>query len=407
MAEIIQIPQFLLPQTDDMPDWAVVASDQYASDRGYWEEIKAETEKKISAYKLILPEAYAKDADVDDKIAEIHLTMNKYLSDGSLKKLSPGFILVERRFKGLPCVRYGIMASIDLETFSSKPGSKTPVRSSEQTISRLIQSKIKVRRGARIELSHTTMFYNDPKDEVMNFILPQKAEFEKLYDFELKHDGGSVAGYLIPCSISETIREKLYKTAGGREKVFSRSVDFPLLIIGDGHHSVTAAKQYWNEMSESMSDEEKKTSPLRYVSAELINFYSGAVDFKPVHRFIRVDDKDNFMSDFESYTADCRMENNIISFPCVSNMPELMRRVDAYASAYIEVNGGEMQFAYSERELMEKVENTEGGIGILFSALEKRSFFEGMQKGVNYPQKCFTIGKPKDKRYYVEAKIIG
>ena len=47
----------LLPKTDHMEKWAVIACDQFTSDQGYWDRVRKNAEGAVSTINLILPEA--------------------------------------------------------------------------------------------------------------------------------------------------------------------------------------------------------------------------------------------------------------------------------------------------------------------------------------------------------------
>ena len=56
---IIKAPHILLPKKGiDMNAYAVIACDQFTSQPEYWDELKRETENKVSTFHMIYPEAY-------------------------------------------------------------------------------------------------------------------------------------------------------------------------------------------------------------------------------------------------------------------------------------------------------------------------------------------------------------
>ena len=66
----------LLPKNADLTRFAVVACDQYTSDKSYWDDVARFVGDKPSALKMILPEAYL-DADTDEMTAGINKTMQQ------------------------------------------------------------------------------------------------------------------------------------------------------------------------------------------------------------------------------------------------------------------------------------------------------------------------------------------
>ena len=113
----VSVPKILMPKDGiDLKKWAVVACDQYTSQKEYWAETDHIVGDAPSTLRLTLPEVYLEDADVADRIANINETMKQYLSDGTLTELPAGFILTER-YSGGTSPRRGLVAAIDLECY--------------------------------------------------------------------------------------------------------------------------------------------------------------------------------------------------------------------------------------------------------------------------------------------------
>ena len=72
----------LLPKDQDMRKWAVVACDQFTSQPEYWQAVEDTVGDAPSALRLILPEAQLNAPDVDERIAAINGTMERYLDGG-------------------------------------------------------------------------------------------------------------------------------------------------------------------------------------------------------------------------------------------------------------------------------------------------------------------------------------
>ena len=71
----------LLPKTDTMEKWAVIACDQFTSDPDYWERVKKTADGAPSTINLILPEAELGTAQEEAHIALINKTMKQYMTD--------------------------------------------------------------------------------------------------------------------------------------------------------------------------------------------------------------------------------------------------------------------------------------------------------------------------------------
>ena len=87
----------LLPKGQDMTKWAVVACDQFTSEPEYWQAVEQQVGDAPSTLRLILPEAKLKDPNVDEYIAGVNRTMDKYLADDVFTLLPQSLLYVERR----------------------------------------------------------------------------------------------------------------------------------------------------------------------------------------------------------------------------------------------------------------------------------------------------------------------
>ena len=91
-------------------------------------------------------------------------------------------MLVERTTASGP--RLGLVAAVDLERYDYAPGTRPPVRPTEQTIPERLPPRLAIRRGAPLELSHILILIDDPERTVLEPLRAKKDSLEKLYDFE-------------------------------------------------------------------------------------------------------------------------------------------------------------------------------------------------------------------------------
>src|SRR5512136_2523211 len=86
-----RVPEVFLPAEGvDYSKWAVVACDQYSSEREYWKRAQEAASGASSTLNLIFPEAYLEDADKGERIARIQSAMTSYLSRGVLRDIGAG-----------------------------------------------------------------------------------------------------------------------------------------------------------------------------------------------------------------------------------------------------------------------------------------------------------------------------
>ena len=77
MKNCFRVPRVLLPQKG-FRKWAVIACDQFTSDRGYWERVAREVGDAPSAFHMILPEVYLGEND-EERIETIHESVRSAL----------------------------------------------------------------------------------------------------------------------------------------------------------------------------------------------------------------------------------------------------------------------------------------------------------------------------------------
>lgn len=110
--------------------------------------------------------------------------MDSYISEGVFEEYKDAMIYVERT-QSDGKVRAGIVGAIDLEEYDYRKGSKSAVRATEATVVERIPPRIKVRRGAPVELPHIMILVDDTEKSVVEPLEAHKGEMKKLYDFDL------------------------------------------------------------------------------------------------------------------------------------------------------------------------------------------------------------------------------
>ncbi len=106
--------------------------------------------------------------------------MSRYLADGILQELAPGFVLLDRQTAHVPS-RKGLMVALDLEHYDYLPGAQTLIRATEGTILDRLPPRIRVREKAPIELPHIMVLIDDPERTVIEPLFEQQLPL--LYDF--------------------------------------------------------------------------------------------------------------------------------------------------------------------------------------------------------------------------------
>lgn len=417
MATAFTKADILLPRNTDMEKWAVVACDQYTSEPEYWEETKNIVADDKSALKLILPEIFLEDKDVEERISQIHSTMDEYIAQDTFADYPQTMIYIERT-QDDGKVRAGIVGAIDLEMYDYRKGSTSQVRATEATVVERIPPRMAVRRGAKLELPHIMILVDDPEKTVVEMVC-ESDDKTLVYDFELMQKGGRIKGFVMGTELCEKVISALEKL--GDEKVFSEKYSLdavsPLVYaMGDGNHSLATAKEFYEELKKNNPDKDMSSHPARYALAEIVNLHSPALEFEAIHRIVtgvdekklvEILDKELELSDKPSEQKIEIVNNGIsetkyIHKPCsklaVGSLQTVLDRVLPELDAKIDYIHG--------TDVVQKLSMQENAIGFVLPDMEKSELFPTVICDGALPRKTFSMGHAWDKRYYVEARKI-
>lgn len=407
----------LIPNENiDMKKWAVIACDQYTSEPEYWDAIKAQVGDAPSALDLILPEIYLEDDDVEQRIDSIHGKMEKALAEGVFTEYKDAMIYVERvQSNGI--LRKGVIGVIDLEKYDFSKGSSSEVRATEATVIERIPPRIKVRRGAPLELPHIMILIDDPDESVIEAV--NKSAATKLYDTELMQNGGSISGYLLDKAAQEKIDSALSALADPAS--FNKKYDLtdsPVLLyaMGDGNHSLATAKEFYEQLKRDNPGKDMTSHPARYALAEIVNLHSEALKFEAIYRLVYDVDNNGLISgltDALGLSEDpaeqwvdvvCGGEEKkfYIHKP-TSNLS--VGSLQNYLDGYIKANGGKIDYIHGIENVKNLAEK-HGGIAFILPDMDKSQLFPTVIKDGALPRKTFSMGHADDKRFYIEARNI-
>ena len=411
----IRPARILLPSSAVRPEtWACIACDQYTSEPEYWDKAFAAAGDEPSAIRLILPEVNLKNSDV--LIPQIHSAMAQYLSEGLLTPaVDPGFILCERTIAS--GTRLGLVCAVDLEQYSFEKGSLPLIRPTEQTITDRLPPRLKIRRGAPVELTHIMILIDDPYRSVLEPLQAVKSSLRKVYDFDLMMDGGHLAGWAVENpEMLETVDRSM-------NALMDTKGEHPLLLaVGDGNHSLATAKAYWNEIREGLSDTERENHPARFALCEIVNIHDEALLFEPIHRILTGASRAAVMAEWKAYaqargmklekegaghrftavSADGEETVSVLNpdgaIPCET----IQKFLDDFLSRHPEA---EIDYIHGE-ESLQTLAGKPGTVGFLLPEIDKHSFFADVERLGVLPRKTFSMGEADEKRFYMEAKRI-
>ena len=411
----IRPAQILLPAPGVKPEtWACIACDQYTSEPEYWQKAFAAAGDAPSAIRLILPEYNLKNSET--LIPQIHRAMADYLAKGLLAPaVDPGFILCERTVAS--GTRLGLVCAVDLEQYSFEKGSLPLIRPTEQTITDRLPPRLKIRRGAPVELTHIMVLIDDPDRTVLEPLQAAKASLRKVYDFDLMMGGGHLAGWAVDGA------EMLEQVDRSMNALMDTKGDHPLLLaVGDGNHSLATAKAYWNEIREGLSEAERENHPARYALCEIVNIHDEALLFEPIFRILTGTDRTTVMADWKQYAAARGMalestgeghrftvvsadgeETAVVKNPEGAIPCETVQKfLDDFLTRHPEAG---IDFIHGEGSLRTLAAKPDT-VGFLLPEIDKHTFFEDVKKLGVLPRKTFSMGEADEKRFYMEAKRI-
>ncbi len=410
----------LLPQNCDLTKWSVVACDQYTSQQDYWERVAQTVGDAPSTLKLILPESQLEDGHFEEHIADINRTMDEYLDQGLFRTLPNALIYVERWLDNKK-LRRGLMGVVDLECYDYNAGSSSLIRATEGTVITRLPPRVAVRRNASLELPHIMVLVDDPDKQLIEHLTYETDRMEEVYDFDLMERGGHITGYLVPEDLQADVCEILNTLA--RPHDFARKYDAkgkPVLLfaIGDGNHSLAAAKAAYEEKKQNTPQEQWADLPSRYALVELVNLHDESLEFEPIHRVCFDVDADELMKDFLAaypgahygdgdghtitYVFDTEVGKITIPKP-TAQLP--VGTLQEFLDQWMQTHSGRIDYIHGD-DVTWELGRKPGNIGFLLPAMGKDELFKTVIFDGALPRKTFSMGEAHDKRFYLEARKI-
>ncbi len=347
--------------------------------------------------------------------------------------MGEGLVLVERftPFEEKP--RVGLVLAVDLEAYGYGADSTSLIRPSEGTIVERLPPRMRIRRGATLELPHIMLLVDDLRRSLIEPIYAARDRLPALYDFELMLGSGRVRGWQVKDSaILEAMAEALARRAPlGDERA-------PLFSVGDGNHSLATAKAVWEEIKAARAGERGLMDhPARYALAELVNVYDEGLPFHPIHRVLTglgEADLVRALGEYQEFEIDrfptpeaaiAAVDSGrragaaaTQSVACVSPAGSLLI---TFPRPRAKLAAGTLQdlldpLLKTRADLgIDYIHGTEsflalaarpGNLGLYLPPIDKASFFETVVRDGVMPRKTFSMGEAPEKRFYIEARKI-
>ncbi|MCL2569071.1 MAG: DUF1015 domain-containing protein [Oscillospiraceae bacterium] len=402
MGALFNTTNILLPkQGIDRTKWTVIACDQFTSDQDFWARVAAKAKDVPSTLHMILPEAWLGRIDEAARAKEINQTMQRYLAEDLFSTVPDSLIYVERTLRS-GHVRRGIVGAIDLEQYDVSPDSNSSLRATERIVPSRLPARVEIRRGAALEVPHILVLIDDPEGGIME-LADHTSDLEPLYDFPLMENCGHLRGYRLAGAEAEQVTAKINA--------------LPILLVGDGNHSLVAAKMAWDEKKAKLSEAERLTHPARYAMVEINNIHEESLEIEPIHRIV-FEAKGDLIAAFlaahegvapgqgEGYTIDYLDRGNSGSFTIPNRtVGETIDLLQTFLDAYVDQHGGEIDYIHGDEEL-EKLAKQPESIAFFMPQIEKSDLFTSVIRGGVFPKKSFSMGEGADKRHYFECREI-
>ncbi|MBQ3053383.1 MAG: DUF1015 domain-containing protein [Clostridia bacterium] len=394
----------LLPENIDMTKWSVVACDQYTSQPEYWESVKNFVDENPSTLNMVFPELYLSN-DNSQRIEKINNAMTACIESGILKEYKNAFIYCVREL-GEGKIRKGIIGAVDLECYDYTPTSDKLIRATEGTVIERIPPRVQIRKDAPLELPHIMLLIDDAKQNIIENINTENLTM--LYDFDLMENSGHIKGFLI--DNNEIICEKL-------EKLLDNQGEKPLLFaVGDGNHSLATAKTCWENLKDSLSEEEKENHPARYALVEIVNIHDSSMIFEPIHRIVF--NAGNIIEEFlkaepSSFIGEGKGQqikvvyNGKIETITIENPSHTLEvgTLQKFLDKYVKENNATVDYIHGD-DVVVSLAKKEDTVGFILPGMDKSDLFTAIKNDGVLPRKTFSIGEAFEKRFYLECRKI-
>ncbi|MBO6232012.1 MAG: DUF1015 domain-containing protein [Ruminiclostridium sp.] len=408
----------LLPAKADMEKWAVAACDQYTGEPEYWARVEKRVGDSPSTLRLILPEVYLEETDVDRRIDAIHESMRSMLGTGFFSYYGDAMVYVERvQSDGM--VRRGIVGALDLEQYDYHVGSSSLVRATEATVAERIPPRLKVRLGAQIELPHVLVLIDDVEKTVVEPCASLKEHTAPIYDTQLMEGGGRIKGYLLGEKEKKQVEAALEKL--NNNDAFNRRYGisgYPTLLfaVGDGNHSLATAKEYYERLKAANPGRDLSEHPARYALVEIVNLHCPAIRFEAIQRIVTGVDTAKFM---EEAAKKLGLDNTLSAQRVISVIKGAERlsyihnptselsvgSLQDFIDGYIAENGGKVDYIHGA-DVVKQLSMKDNTVGFILPDMQKSELFRTVIKDGALPRKTFSMGHAADKRFYMECRRI-
>ncbi|MCL2129208.1 MAG: DUF1015 domain-containing protein [Treponema sp.] len=412
------IPEILLPGSGvSLNKWAVIACDQFTQDMNYWEEVKSIVGGEPSSINMIFPEVYLEEESAEEKterIINIRSSMETYLNEGIFAPPRRCCVYVERSAPEHP-KRRGLVLTIDLEQYEWTQESRPLIRSTEGTVTERLPSRIEIRRGAPLEVPHIIVLLDDEEDLLIPSLGKIARQNPPLYETPLMINSGAVSGWALDTEDAlALLAEGLEELADKSTKRYGSTGGQPFLFaVGDGNHSLAAAKAVWEEYKAANKNdpsliENFENHPARWAMVEVENIYDPGIAFEPIHRVV-----------FGAEPAELLEAISVIKdIRCIPGPPEkrviyienlsqgiVTASLEPLLDSFVKEKGYSIDYIHGEDEAF-RLAASRRAVGLILPPVQKEGLFKTVAQTGPLPRKSFSMGEACDKRFYLECRRL-
>ena len=167
--------------------------------------------------------------------------------------------------------------------------------------------------------------------------------------------------------------------------------------MGDGNHSLAAARRCWEELRPELTPAQRENHPARFALAELVNIHEPALDFEPIHRVLFDTDTEAFRTEYAVFSQHAAEAGYAIG--------ALIGAAEAFCQRFVREHGGRIDYIHGE-DTARALGAQPGCAAVLLPAMGKEELFDSVVRSGAFPRKSFSMGHARDKRYYLECRRI-
>lgn len=341
-------------------------------------------------------------------------------------------------------LRRGLITALDLEAYEYHTGSDALIRATEGTVLERIPPRVKIRSGAQIELPHIMVLIDDPEHMVIEPLADWAKGQMPMYDVGLMMNSGRLRGFGVRDfermqDIAAGLGRLANPVAFGNKMGIEPTENVLLYAVGDGNHSLAAAKSIWEQLKGSLTSEILTDHPARYALVELVNVHDPDLKFEPIHRVLFKVHPVSVLTDAAAYFRGRHLNAAVESFdnwdaleqrcrertsagchaiPCAfqggqsllwAAQPEhslpvgtLQSFLDDYLKTHPE---GTVDYVHGE-DVALSLSEAPGNLAFLLPPMAKGDLFRTVYFDGVLPRKTFSMGEADEKRFYMECRRI-